>query len=195
MHENTLKLQEDYDHFSRIIGQGTSLIDTNSLSEEKLMAITDRLNMQIEAFKMPSPQEQLYFFMFKKNLRFFDEDFFDKINDTDIVEVYDVNTYEQQFANNVFFQFSNYDAMTLMTRPFPQLYKRDKKHDSELLAMVQKAVHTKHTIECNVKPHVITEFAFDQSDRYRIRMKYITPLKNEDGDVRYVVSTNFCLKV
>jgi hypothetical protein len=188
-------LKNSLKDFSHLIGKNTELVSVDSFSDEILAKVDRRIKMQTEAFSKPSPQEQLYYYMFEEGLRFFDDDFFDKIGNTDILEVYDVNTYEQKFANSVFFQFSNYDALTLMTNPFPRLYKREAIYDNQLLASVQKTVQTRNTVKMDIAPHIITEYAFDQTDRYRIQMKYLTPLKNADGNIECIVSTNFCLKV
>lgn len=158
-------------------------------------AVSERLDIQIEAFQNSSTQEQLFCYLWKKDLRLVDESFMDLIGDNDILEIYDVENFKQVFANRVFFTFSNYEPETLMKYSFTQLYKRDQKYNSDILANASKCLHTGKIEKYSTPAHYITEYAFGESDRYRLHLKYLCPIKDLSGNLVQVASTNFCLKV
>ena len=123
------------------------------------------------------------------------DDIESKLDEGDIVEIYAYN-WTQQFHNFTFHKLCSHDVLTLMSKPFPELYSRP---DEILQAMFKRGAEIlepdRMTEPWDVPFHYIKEVGQKSPKLFGIDFKWLSPLHNHFGQTVAVVSTNRCTPV
>lgn len=104
-------------------------------------------------------------------------DFFDKIEDADIVECYNEDQI-QVFRSLSFFDFCSYDVLSVLIRPWHELYGRDLGlHGKAFEEMLEVLSRGESTMRFSLPPHRLWEVSSVQKREFVILHKYRGPLK------------------
>ncbi|MBC7714685.1 MAG: hypothetical protein H7177_15170 [Rhizobacter sp.] len=106
-------------------------------------------------------------------------DIFDKMLETDVVEVY-LDDHTQIFRNLEFFNYTSFTIDELLCGPWHKLYKRDWIPTLRMMRMAVKifAGRLNSTSAWNVPTHVFYEVGSEETLKQTIELKYLSPLKS-----------------
>lgn len=119
-------------------------------------------------------------------------DFFDKVDDDDVIQIY---TRDQAavFYNLNFFKWITYTIEDLYTRPWFELSRRD---ESAMMKLYEVAVEILSGVRMgtsllDVPAHRCEEMDSEGMSKFWIQVKYASPVK-KDGEVMGMLVTNTC---
>lgn len=108
-------------------------------------------------------------------------DFFDKITNDDVIQVYSVDGVHR-FANLKFFEICSYTLEQLYSLPWPLLWKRDENEMSILMGYVSKIFAPDHkgTLEVLGPEHIVTETSSPFKYETKYHMRHMAPLTDRE---------------
>lgn len=170
-----------------------------NLSENTLTRILNDIQFYIDLFnelkfeKNPSDFNKDLLLAGLKYLNLYAlDDVVSKVSHEDIVEIYDMNGV-QKFRNLTFHKFCSYDLITLYSQPYFELYSRSSHINDQLMAFFNfTARNAKGTIPFSVGPHILSETFGDKSKKFKVWPKLASPLKDEAGETKAILISNFC---
>jgi hypothetical protein len=115
------------------------------------------------------------------------DDFYKKIDDGDVVEVYTFDSstgqVKQTWRNWRFLEMCSYDVLLLMTTPMLDLFHRNEKTAELLVSRIGEVFTDQRTKPCDVPAHVITERMHQKNRLFQITNKFYTPLFSKKDQV------------
>lgn len=106
-------------------------------------------------------------------------DIFDKISDTDVIEVY-LDDHTQIFRNLNFFNYTSFTIDELLCGTWYKLYKRDFISTLKMMKVAFKILtgRLQSTTAWNVPVHIFYEVGSLECLKQSIELKYLSPIKN-----------------
>jgi hypothetical protein len=117
----------------------------------------------------------------------------DYIDPGDLVEIYDHNIV-QLYGNIHFLRKCSYDIATLHSSDIRSLYtRRPSKITDEVFKWCAECF-TKgdRTVAYRIEEHLLKETKLENPKFFLIQFKYLSPLKNKNGETVAIVTTNKC---
>lgn len=107
-------------------------------------------------------------------------DLFDKIKETDFLELYDLNVF-QIFRDINFYGICGYTIEDLLSRPLQDLVARDVSISKQIMQWIQKFQNgeIRSTIDPQIPIHLIQEIDSDEKMASKLHIKYYSPLFDE----------------
>ena len=122
-------------------------------------------------------------------------DIFDKIAETDVVEVY-LDDHTQIFRNLAFFNYTSFTIDELLCGTWYKLYKRDFISTLKMMKMALRVLAGRldSTKPWNVPAHVFYEVGSEEALKQSIQLKYLSPIKSH-GKMMGAICTSAASKV
>jgi hypothetical protein len=104
-------------------------------------------------------------------------DLFDKLDQDDVIEIYDSSSV-QIFRNLRFFEICSYSLLEVFTFELWELYRRDMAITNALVQTVTGVFSnkTRTSVPAGVPDHTVEEIFSEAKRKYFIRQKFIAPL-------------------
>jgi len=183
---------KDVEKFSRLgRSLGLDLVAYTSKSQIRPAPISDELlgsiSRALETYKQllieaiidkqdPCDAGQLSWFAIKKLNLVPTMDFFGKIRRDDIVECYNQDQI-QIFRSLRFFELVSYDLVSILTRPWHELYGRDEKiHERGIAEMADSLTDCHQTKAFKLEGHELWENLSEEKRVFWIKHRFRSPL-------------------
>lgn len=160
------------------------------LNRSLIRPIMQRLTIQAELSSCKDSASEIKGYEAITGLKLCDNSILEVLDKRDNIEIYDISTFAQTYANDNFFRQSQYNVATLISRPFFELYERDLSVTNMILKQVQIALAERQTIAWNIPKHKIKESQTKDSFEFMVKNRFMSPLQNEKGDIVQIISTN-----
>lgn len=110
-------------------------------------------------------------------------DLFDKIEEDDFIEVYNIENIQIHRSFN-YFRLSSYSLADIFTKPWTDLYDRDVYLEKQIVGIVEKIFKGEitNTVFSNLDVHYIRESLSNEKRVYKVYHKYFSPLKDANGN-------------
>lgn len=181
----------------RPFGSFEQITSMNEASMEKVMQIVRHQRKLLEErssdiFDVDADRRDLRSALINLRLRT-NEDIFGRIENGDIIEIYDAN-FVQFFHNWVFHYYCSYDLVTLITEPIWTLYSRPQEIAQMLVARAKEVMANDSGIveSWNIPTHYLKETKLRTPRLFKIDLKYISVVRDLEGRPVGVISTNQC---
>lgn len=141
---------------------------------------------------MPEERETslLKVFLRKSNYKIYD-DFFQTLNGTDIVEIYDTTKQIQIFRNLNFLSHSSYTIVDMLTTPWPELFHRKPSITNQIMKKSEFISNSATSTQpWKIEPHIVTELK-GQERSFLMTLKCISPVFDHNNNrIGWVSSVN-----
>lgn len=118
------------------------------------------------------------------------DDFLDKVEDGDVVEIYDIEKRMQVYRNLEFLKKSSYDLLTLLVTPYTELFHREPHIVQRIIERSEEVLRTATcAVPWEVESHVLTERLHSHNRCFRMQMKYVCPVFDMDSGRRVAIAT------
>lgn len=175
--------------------------EISNLSLEALIRFTGTMEFRLEDLKnkpvaeLDSSHQLENFFCIKNTIKRFanfakrsiDDDVWEHLTNDHLIEVYEIESGIQVFANEKFKEINRYTPREILSHSYQELYHRRNDIEAKLYGEIRKAVQAGKTIPMNVPKHIIEEKKKRNPIRFTMDFKYISPLKDFYGCPQEVV--------
>ncbi len=111
------------------------------------------------------------------------DNFMDYIEEGDIIEIY-TSKFIQVYRNLEFFRYCGYTLVDLLIKEWYMLYERPKSVTDVLYQISSNTLENGlGTVPYNVKEHILRERYLGLNKAFKIRMKYLCPLVDQNTGV------------